>query len=62
MGKHRIKMSLCVCFREMAEREGGKKLALRHVLSPSGKSAIHTRTPDVRIQFHKHRSNSAVIC
>ncbi len=37
MGKHRIKMSLCVCFREMAEREGGKKLALRHVLSPSGK-------------------------
>ncbi len=47
MGKHRIKMSLCVCFREMAEREGGKKLALRqHVLSSSGKkcnSHTHSR-------------------
>lgn len=61
MGKHRIKMSLCVCFREMAEREGGKKLALRqHVLFSSAKkcnSHTHSRCQNAIPQTQAKPSN-----
>lgn len=50
MGKHRIKMSLCVCFREMVEREGGKKLDQWSLHSDKYMLSLSLR----KCNLHKH--------